>query len=244
MVGNLLPTNLLSVTTEKDRKALLSRLEKVMAAKGWKAYVWSKKAGLSQSHVGGMVRKLEAGIDPNPKSHTWDALASIAGYSTAWLERGVGPEERSANSVDPTPPPSPVSETRVTDDAMTDIVNAGFDASRGHLPADSIVVTEAMRSAAALLRDNLEPGAFARMMFDAVVYARSKGRKITAAELPYVALGEVNDQLTHEREKLAQMKAQSQQWADQHGVTLRAPGDLHPAAEKALRGEKGTGRRR
>ena len=50
----------------------------------------SEAAGLSRSHIGGMLRKIEAGDDPNPTRKTMTRIAKAANVSARWLMLGVG----------------------------------------------------------------------------------------------------------------------------------------------------------
>lgn len=70
------------------------RLERVLKDRGWKPYEWSKRAGLSNSHVQNMIDRNAAGAT----TKTVHKLAVAAGVSEVWLARGEGAIEPSAST--------------------------------------------------------------------------------------------------------------------------------------------------
>jgi len=70
------------------------RLGRVLKDRGWTPYDWSKRAGLSNSHVQNMIDRNAA----QATTKTVHKLAVAAGVSESWLARGDGSMEPTAPS--------------------------------------------------------------------------------------------------------------------------------------------------
>ena len=139
----------------------------------------SEAAGLSRSHIGGMLRKIEAGDDPNPTRKTMTRIAKAANVSARWLMLGVEPREPfdpNETEAPASPSPPPVSDTVTTLDATDELINAAFNPER-HRPSDLGPVRDALRTGAPLLRSAADPVAHVRHMLDAVARRRERGQR-------------------------------------------------------------------
>lgn len=169
-------------------------------------------------------------------------LAKVAGLTLpqlfAWTPaQGVNqPPAEPADS----PPPSPVSEVReteVSNDVIDELLAQAWDPEE-HGPADARVVGEALRSQAALLRGHVDRVEVVRALLDTSADARSKGKVLTAEELPMVALGTTKRKLTAAEAKIAYYMSQATLEAEAMGLPI--PDGPHPAflaAQKAAFGE-------
>lgn len=202
----------------------------------WSMRALSIAAGLAPSHVEGILNGRQ---QPNLTLDTAQALARAGNVRTLWLLTGQGPREPfEEGSVDvPSPAPPPVSHQRVANDVVTDLLNAAWD-SKEHGPADAILVGEALRSQAALLKGHVEPVDIVRALLDTSAEARRKNKPLTAEELPMVALGTTKRKLTHAEAKIAYWMNQATLDAEAMGLPI--PDGPHPAllaAQKAAFGD-------
>jgi transcriptional regulator with XRE-family HTH domain len=209
--------------------------------KRWSMRALSEAAGLAPSHIEGIVngRQRSTGLD------TAEAIARVGNVKTSWLQKGAGLREPyegdgMGETVPSATPSPPVSETRVTSDAIDDLINAAYNPAR-HQPSDVRLVVDALESQSALLRGHEQPSYVASALLDAVALARTKGRRLTAEELPAYALGTTKHDLSWAEERIAQFEAEAD-------ASLRAKGleprdTPHPALLAAQRraGFTGTG---
>lgn len=152
------------------------------------------------------------------------SIATLLGLGLPAAQREPAPEMS-------TPSP-PASETRVSIDAVEELINDAFDPSR-HKPGDVGVVIEALTSHAALLKDQGEPSYLARIFLDAVADARTKGRRLTADELPGAAFGVMKHRLSWAEERIAQFEAEADASLRAKGLEPRdTPHPLLLAAQK------------
>lgn len=202
----------------------------------WSMRALSIAAGLAPSHVEGILNGRQ---QPNLTLDTAQALARAGNVRTLWLLTGQGPREPfEEGGVDvPSPSPPPASHQRVANDAISDLLSEAWDPKR-HGPGDAILVGEALRSQAALLKGHVEPRDIVRALLDTSADARGKGKTLTAEELPMVALGTTKRKLTAAEAKIAYYMSQATLEAEAMGLPI--PDGPHPAflaAQKAAFGE-------
>lgn len=186
----------------------------------WSMRALSIAAGLAPGHVEGIVNGRQ---QANLTAETAQALARAANVRTIWLLTGQGPREPFEGDAGPipfSPAPPPVSETRVVDDAVNDLLNEAFDHDN-HEPSDILLVGEALRLQAALLKAHVEPLDVVRALLDTAADARRKGKRLKVDELPIVALGTTKRKLASAEERIAQFLAQGDREAELLGVETR-----------------------
>lgn len=159
-------------------------------------------------------------------------LLKIAKLARVELSELLGLSAHAPLPEAPSPAAPPVSETRVSNDAIDDLVNGAWDPGL-HQPSDVRPVVEALESQAALLRGFAEPLDVVRALLDTVADARLKGKKITAEDLPAVALGTTKQRLISAEQKIAEYMAQARMEALHLGVEPRET--PHPALLEAQR---------
>lgn len=159
----------------------------------------------------GYTTRLVAGKKKRPDPTILGKIAQVLGVSVDWIVSG----EDTA-----TPPVPPVSETRVVEDAVNDLLNEAFNHDR-HEPSDVLLVGEALRLQAPLLKSHVEPLDIVRALLDTAADARLKGKRLKAEELPVVALGTTKRQLVSAEERIAQFMAQGDLEAARLGVETR-----------------------
>lgn len=76
-----------AASVRRVSETLAQRLEVVLKARGWTAYEWSQRAGLSDSTVANAISRGSNGA----RAATLEALAASAGIQFEWLARGRGP---------------------------------------------------------------------------------------------------------------------------------------------------------
>jgi hypothetical protein len=153
---------------------------------------------------------------------TMETAEKIAAYLGVGVAGLLGldskPPTQPAQIVSPAPPP--VSETRLVEDAVNDLLNEAFNHDR-HEPSDVLLVGEALRLQAPLLKSHVEPLDIVRALLDTAADARLKGKRLKAEELPVVALGTTKRQLVSAEERIAQLMAQGDREAARLGVETR-----------------------
>lgn len=188
----------------------------------WSMRALSVAAGLAPSHVEGIINGRQAA---NITSDTAQALARAGNVRTLWLLSGQGPREPFEGEAVESPVPPPASETRLSGDAINDVLNEAWDSTR-HVPSDALLVGEALRSQAALLKGHVSPLDIVRALLDTAADARQKGKVISAEDLPLAALGSTKRQLASAEEKIARMLAGAA--LDAEAMGLYVPPGGHP----------------
>lgn len=208
---------------------LTPRFEWIFKHRGVSASGLSHKAGLSRSHVRGLLEAEKRGEAPSPTLATLDAIARAADVSLTWLSSGQG-EPGSydgpavpANDRPPASPiPPPVSSTVTTRDAAEELVNAAFD-PEVHQPSDILPVLEALAHGAPLLKSDQSPAAYVRRLLDVVAKKREKGQRVRAANLPSEAVTYLSEQLDENQARLRRAEERlerARQWILDQGLAL------------------------
>lgn len=181
----------------------------------------SVAAGLSPSHVEQILNKRQS---PDIEVSTLEKLAQAGDVRLDWLRTHKGdPGHYEAISSAPagaSPVPPPVSETRVIDDKIGELLNGAWDAEE-HEPSDAVLVEKALKSQAALVRAHVEPIDVVRALLDTAADARVKGKKISAEDLPVIALGATKRQLLSAEERIKQLMLKADEEAAVLGVETR-----------------------
>lgn len=191
----------------------------------------SLAAGLSASHVEQIVNKRQS---PDVEIDTLEALARAGNVSTLWLHKGIEPREPyQGPAVEaPATPAPPASETRVTLDAVADLVNSAYDPAT-HLPSDAMLVGEALQIAATFRRAHVDPAAYVRRLLDAAAKERQRGRKVAPADLPTIALRVLGEQLDERDERVRRLQeelARAYDWMRERNIPL--PEDMAALAQR------------
>lgn len=128
------------------------------------------------------------------------------------------------------PAPPPVSETRVIDDRVKELLDEAWD-SEEYEPSDALLVGEVLSANAALVRPDVEPVDLVRALLDTAAEARAKGKKISAQDLPAIALVSTKRQLLDAERRLQEFLARAKAEAEMLGVETR--NTPHPALLRA-----------
>lgn len=190
------------------------RLAAALTARGWSQNRLEREAKLSRGHVNRIIHGKGARAAPE----TLVTIARVLGIDHDWLTTGRGSMFSSGEPA--ALPVSPASETRVTLDAVADLVNSAYDPTV-HLPSDAMLVGEALQIAATFRRAHVDPTAYVRRLLDAAARERQRGRKVAPADLPTVALGVIGEQLDESDERVKRLReeiARAYDWMRGHGI--------------------------
>lgn len=220
------PDNVAPVNTLADRIAHL------VTKTGLSQREFSRRAGLSPTHISTLLRRLADDPGVAVEAQTLEGIARVGGVQVSWLLPAGNASPASAS-----PAPPPTSDVRITDDATDAIVNDAFNPAR-HKASDVPPVVEALQRTAALFRDNVDPVAYAARLLDAQAEARTKGRKVSPEELPFAALGMTERLLRISEEKNARDTAEARAFIEREGLPALKPGEVHPEIRKAQERER------
>lgn len=196
------------------------RFQWIFDERGTTANDLSVRAKLSRDYIRKLVKREEQAlanpaIKLRPGWDAIDALAREANVSAKWLMTGVEPREpygSVANEVEGSPKPPPVSGTVLVLDRPKEILNSVYDKSI-HDPDDMVLAMGGLRVAAALTK-GMDPRRYVKLLLDTAAECRTKGIKVTAVQLPALALGAVVkelDEASAENERLREHIARADQ---------------------------------
>lgn len=211
---------------------LADRIAHLVTKTGLSQREFSRRAGLSPTHLSTLLRRLAD--DPNGavEAHTLEGIARVGGVQVSWLLPGAAAPPSVAS-----PAPPPASDVRVSRDVLNDMISSAFDPQR-HTFSDGAAVIDLLEETATLLRDNINPVDYVRRMLDAAADARTKGRKPSAKELPIIALSMTERLLRLSEEKNARDTAEARAFIEREGLPALAPGEVHPEIKKAQERER------
>lgn len=231
---------------------LAERFQWIFEARHTNPGALSEAAGLSRSHIGGILKKIERGEDPNPTPKTMDRIARAANVSRLWLVEGVEPREpyapglavapRELRRPKASPPPPPTSDVYTISD-VDRLISSVFDRTK-HDYLDAVPTREALQLSAPLLA-SLDLRDYTRQLLDTAARWREKGRELDGAELAAttgVKLFEEAREYKQQLEMLQRMQLQSHAWLVENGIDPRNSAgetllDSHPAQDQALAAE-------
>ena len=85
-------------------ETIADRIRAILTHYGWSQRELARRAGISETHVGLMLKKFASDPHANVEKKTLRALAQAAGVSSGWLEEGTGSPSW-GDAVDPPAPP-------------------------------------------------------------------------------------------------------------------------------------------
>lgn len=202
----------------------------------------SMAAGLSAGHVEQILNKRQSS---DIEISTLEKLAQAGDVRLEWLRTHKGDpgkyEGASSSPAGASPAPPPVSETRTIDDKIGDLLNGAWNDNE-HEPSDAVLVEKALLSQAALIRAHVEPLDVVRALLDTAADARVKGKKISAEDLPVVALGATKRQLLSAEERIKGFMRKADEEAAMLGVETRE--SPHPLLKQMRARMHGTGKKK
>lgn len=184
----------------------------------------ARAMGVSQSTVHRFLAGKTIGLDVIKK------IARVAGVNLTTLLDGEPSLPENDLGLVPSPAPPPVSETRVIDDRVKELLDEAWDSDE-HEPSDALLVGEVLSANAALVRPDVEPVDLVRALLDTAAEARAKGKKISAQDLPAIALVSTKRQLLDAERRLQEFLARAKAEAEMLGVETR--NTPHPALLRA-----------
>lgn len=172
------------------------RFEWIFETRKTNASALAEKAGLTRSHLRGILDGEKEGKKVRPGPETLEALAKAANVSFRWLSSGKGPrepyegDEDAGDAASPTPAPA---STSSTSDAVNQLIDEVME--RGlHRFSDGVLVREALAKSpppAAFV----EPRMYVLRLLDTAAWHREQGHKVQAEELPALAVGFLDQEL-------------------------------------------------
>lgn len=177
------------------------RFEWIFEARGTNASALSEKAGLARSHIRGILQGEKDGRRVRPGAEVLGALAKAANVSFRWLSSGKGPrepydgdEEGELSAEAPSPvPPSAVNPAENPLSQLISRAMVGREKEYDFL--DGLLVREALSSVPPP-QDFVDPVVYVRRLLDTAAWHRARGHKVQPKELPALAVGWLDQELT------------------------------------------------